>query len=248
MYFCTRKRIIIKITMTVNSKYNKQHVAQSMTGIWEPMTDEQRKFLVDNIVIREYGKNEAIYLEDHDPLFLLYVLEGKVKVYKTGMAGRQQIVRMIKPKEIFGYRAAFADENYITGATAFEKSVLCQIPTNVIKKIIIGNAMVGIFFLRQLAAKLGDADALTITLTQKHIRARLAEAIITIKDKFGVENDGKTLKLTTSREDIANISCMTTSNAIRTLSALASEGVISLEGRVIRIEDEAKLQRISDLG
>ena len=108
--------------------------------------------------------------------------------------------------------------------------------------------MVGVFFLRQLAAKLGDADTLTVTLTQKHIRARLAEAIITIKDKFGVEDDGKTLKLTTSREDIANISCMTTSNAIRTLSALAAEGVISLEGRMIRIEDEAKLQRISDLG
>ena len=234
--------------MTDNSKYNKQHVAQSMTGIWEPMTEEQRKFLVDNIVIRKYGKNEAIYVEDHAPQDLLYLLEGKVKIYKTGMAGRQQIVRMIKPKEIFGYRAAFVGEKYITGATAFEQSVLCQIPVDVIKNIIVGNSMVGVFFLRQLAAKLGDADTLTVTLTQKHIRARLAEAIITIKDKFGVEDDGKTLKLTTSREDIANISCMTTSNAIRTLSALAAEGAISLEGRMIRIEDEAKLQRISDLG
>lgn len=229
-------------------KYSKQRVAQSMTGIWESMTDDQKKFLVENIVIREYSKNEAIYLEEENPKYLLYVLEGKVKVYKTGMAGRQQIVRMIKPKEIFGYRAAFADEKYITGATAFEPTTLCEIPVDVIKQIIIGNAMVGIFFLRQLATKLGDADALTVTLTQKHIRARLAEAIITIKDKFGVECDGKTLKLATSREDIANLSCMTTSNAIRTLSALAAEGVISLEGRMIRIEDEAKLQRISDLG
>ena len=95
---------------------------------------------------------------------------------------------------------------------------------------------------------LGGADALTVTLTQKHIRARLAESIITIKEKFGVEDDGKTLALATSREDIANFSNMTTSNAIRTLSALASEGVISLNGRKIIIENEAKLQRISDLG
>ena len=74
------------------------------------------------------------------------------------------------------------------------------------------------------------------------------KSIILIKEKFGVENDGKTLSLATSREDIANISNMTTSNAIRTLSALASEGVLSLDGRKILIEDEAKLQRISDLG
>ena len=149
---------------------------------------------------------------------------------------------------MFGYRAAFASEKYITGATAFENTTLCQIPVDVIKKIIVANSMVGVFFLRRLATMFGGADALTVTLTQKHIRARLAEAIITIKEKFGVEDDGKTLNLATSREDIANISCMTTSNAIRTLSALAQEGVISLDGRSIKIEDEAKLQRISDLG
>lgn len=239
---------MIKITMREDSRYNKLHVAQSMTGIWESMTEEQRKFMVDNIVIREYDKNEAIYQEDEAPQFLLYVLDGKVKVYKTGMAGRQQIVRMIKPGEIFGYRAAFAEEEYITGATALEPTILCEIPVDVIKNIIVNNAMVGIFFLKQLATKLGDADALAVTLTQKHVRARLAEAIITIKDKFGMEGDGKTLRLATSREDIANIACMTTSNAIRTLSALASEGIISLEGRMIRIEDEDRLQKISDLG
>ena len=149
---------------------------------------------------------------------------------------------------MFGYRAAFASEKYITGATAFENTTLCQIPINVIKKIIVSNAMVGVFFLRRLASMLGGADALTVTLTQKHIRARLAEAIITIKDKFGVEDDGKTLSLSTSREDIANIACMTTSNAIRTLSALAQEGVISHDVRNIRIENEAMLHKISQIG
>ena len=169
--------------MKEHQRYNKLHVAKSMTGIWEAMTDEQKKFLVDNILIREYGKNEAIYREDEEPQYLLYVLDGKVKVYKTGMAGKQQIIRMIKPKEMFGYRAAFASEKYITGATAFENTTLCQIPVDVIKKIIVANSMVGVFFLRRLATMLGGADALTVTLTQKHIRARLAEAIITIKEK-----------------------------------------------------------------
>ena len=243
-----REKDQIVLEMNDNQRYNKLHVAQSMTGLWDSMKKKKKKYLVDSIVICKYSKNEAIYNEDEDPQFLLYVLDGKVKVYKTGMAGKQQIVRMIKPKEMFGYRAAFASEKYITGATAFENTTLCQIPINVIKKIIVSNAMVGVFFLRRLASMLGGADALTVTLTQKHIRARLAEAIITIKDKFGVEDDGKTLSLSTSREDIANIACMTTSNAIRTLSALAQEGVISLDGRNIRIENEAMLHKISQIG
>jgi CRP-like cAMP-binding protein len=51
-----------------------------------------------------------------------------------------------------------------------------------------------------------------------------------------------------AREDLANMSNMTTSNAIRTLSQFASEGIISLDGRKIKLLDEQELTRISRLG
>ena len=86
------------------------------------------------------------------------------------------------------------------------------------------------------------------TLTQKHIRGRLAESLIFLKDTYGYEDDNKTIKIYLSREDVANLSNMTTSNAIRTLSTFAQEGVISIDGRKIRILDLPKLERISELG
>jgi len=58
----------------------------------------------------------------------------------------------------------------------------------------------------------------------------------------------KTIKIYLSREDVANLSNMTTSNAIRTLSSFAQEGVIAIDGRKIKILDLQKLERISDLG
>ena len=57
-----------------------------------------------------------------------------------------------------------------------------------------------------------------------------------------------TIMLDLSREDVANLSNMTTSNAIRTLSTFAQEEVISIDGRKIKILDLPKLERISDLG
>jgi CRP-like cAMP-binding protein len=69
-----------------------------------------------------------------------------------------------------------------------------------------------------------------------------------LRDTYGFENDGKTIRVYLSREDIANLSNMTTSNAIRTLSILASEEIISLEGRKIMILDSYKLEKISELG
>ena len=72
--------------------------------------------------------------------------------------------------------------------------------------------------------------------------------MIFLKDTYGFEDDNSTIKIYLSREDIANLSNMTTSNAIRTLSTFASEGVIGIDGRKIRIQDLQKLERISELG
>ena len=58
----------------------------------------------------------------------------------------------------------------------------------------------------------------------------------------------KQSRVSLSREDIANLSNMTTSNAIRTLSNLASEGIIEIAGRKISILDSNHLEHISELG
>ena len=99
-----------------------------------------------------------------------------------------------------------------------------------------------------LSLELGFSNNRTVSLTQKHIRGRLAESLIVLKDTYGYEKDGKTIRAYLSREDIANLSNMTTSNAIRTLSTFATENVISIDGRKIKILDSRKLDRISTLG
>ena len=69
-----------------------------------------------------------------------------------------------------------------------------------------------------------------------------------MKDNFGTEDDGLTLAIAPSREDLANLSNMTTSNAIRTLSSFVSEGLIATDGRRITIQDEQQLRQISAMG
>ena len=117
-----------------------------------------------------------------------------------------------------------------------------------IKRIICQNTKVAVLFIKTLASMLGDADLLTVNLTQKHVRARVADSLLAMKEKYGVEDDGMTLCLNTSREDLANTSGMTTNNAIRTLSAFASEKVVELDGKKIKILNEKLLQLIASRG
>lgn len=96
------------------------------------------------------------------------------------------------------------------------------------------NNDLAMFFIKQLSVDLGIADERTVNLTQKHIRGRLAESLLFLKESYGLEEDGSTLSIYLSREDLANLSNMTTSNAIRTLSQFATERLITIDGRKIK--------------
>lgn len=102
--------------------------------------------------------------------------------------------------------------------------------------------------MKLLATELGQSNTRTVTLTQKHIRGRLAEALLFLRDTYGFEEDEQTLRVYLSREDLANLSNMTASNAIRTLSSFNSEGIIVLDGRKIKLVNVLQIEKISRLG
>ena len=115
-------------------------------------------------------------------------------------------------------------------------------------KLMKSNFNISLFFIRYLAKQLGYSDDRTVNLTQKHIRGRLAESLIFLRDSYGIEEDGYTLSIYLSREDLANLSNMTTSNAIRTLSAFANEKLIAIDGRKIKLINSDEILRISQIG
>lgn len=223
-------------------------IIAAIADMWELLTDQQRTLLADYLEIRRYKKNQVIYAEGETPSHLLCLLEGKVKIYRDGVGGRSQIMRVIKPVEYFAYRAYFAEESFVTAAAAFEATTVCAIPMAIISQLLKENNKLGMFFIKLLAIDLGISDERTVNLTQKHIRGRLAESLIFLKETYGLEEDGATISIFLSREDLANLSNMTTSNAIRTLSNFASEKLIAIDGRKIKIMNEEELKKISRIG
>jgi CRP/FNR family transcriptional regulator, polysaccharide utilization system transcription regulator len=234
--------------MTVNVGNVCQNCLDNKMSVFKVLSQEEREILASTHVCIHYRKGDLIYREGEKPQGLLCLSAGKVKIFKEGIGGREQIVRMAKPVGFIGYRALFAEENYMASAMAIEDSTICIIHKESLLKVLKTNAELSLNIIRSFAAELGLSNTRTVTLTQKHIRGRLAESLIFLKDTYGYEDDGKTIKVYLSREDIANLSNMTTSNAIRTLSHFAAEEVIAVDGRKIQILDNEKLEKISELG
>lgn len=223
-------------------------LSSSLPDIWRMLTEVERDQLRSTARIVHFKKNELIYLEEETPQDLMCLFKGKVKIYKSGVGGRSQIIRIIRPVQYFGYRAYFAREPYVTAASAFESCTVCLIPMELIEQFLRNNGDMALFFIQMLSVDLGIADQRIVNLTQKHVRGRLAESLIFLKESYGMEEDGATINIYLAREDLANLSNMTTSNAIRTLSNFVNERVIAIDGRKIKIIDEERLRKISRIG
>jgi len=225
-----------------------KEVFENPKSIFSSLTPEEKEDLQNHITLSYYKKNEFIFKEGDKPTSFLFLFEGKVIIYKEGVGGREQIIRMTKPLGLIGYRALIAEELHIGTAIALEDSTVGSISPEYLHSKLLKNPNFSFRIIQKLARELGFSNMRTVTLTQKHIRGRLAESLLLLKEKYGWENDGATLKVYLSREDIANLSNMTTSNAIRTLSTFAGEKVIAIDGRKIRILDIHRLEKISKLG
>lgn len=226
----------------------KKDIANSIANIWHCNDAYSVNKIQQNLTVRSFKRNELIYQENETPTHILFLVNGMAKIIKECGMGRSQVVRIIKEQSFMGFRAFFARECNTTSAIALEDSTVAALPLDIMAELIELHHSITDYFITILAATLGETDNRFVTITQKHIRGRLAETILALKANYGIENDGKTLNVIMNRYDLASLSNMSTSNAIRTLSSFATEGLIEISGRKIRILSEDELAKISRLG
>jgi CRP/FNR family transcriptional regulator, polysaccharide utilization system transcription regulator len=232
-------------------QYSNQYIEQCLEGpssIFKGLHQKEKETISQSHHIHIFKKGDSIFGEGDKSRGLIYLASGKVKLHKVGVGGREQILKMVKPNEFIGYRVLFAETNWSFSATAIEETIICSLEKNVILRILKKYHELSIRIIRTLTEELWISNNRIISLTQKHVRGRIAESLLLLSDTYGFEADGKTIAVSLSREDIANLSSMTPSNAIRTLSNFSAEGVIAIRRRKISILDNGILEQISELG
>jgi CRP-like cAMP-binding protein len=220
----------------------------TLVEIWDLLNDEERDLIRKNTTVKSFRRGEYLYRTDDPAEYMMCLQSGYVKLERMGVSKRCQILRMLSPKQIFGFRSYFAGQRHITQAVAMESTSVLFIQMTAVEQVLRKNGSLGMFFLRHLSVTLGDLGRRSVNLSQKHIRGRLADTLIFLVDKYGMDHDGFTVNIYLSREDLAAFSNMTTSNAIRTLSEFVDEGVLLVDGRRIKILDRDKLRKASACG
>lgn len=188
---------------------------------------------------------QLIFHEGGCPSGLYIVFSGKVKIAKSGEDGREKIVRFARKGDVIGYRSLLSGDRYSCSAYAIDQVSLCFIAQDLLKTLISQNPDLAFRLMKLLADDLKKAEESSTHLAQKQVRERVAEALVILRDTYGFEQDGHTLNIQLTREELAGMAGTARETASRFLSEFNNEGIIELRGKTIKIHDMGKITHIA---
>ncbi len=193
-----------------------------------------------------YKKGSIIYREGSRLTGFYCVTRGIVKIYKTGADGKEQIIRFAKRGEIIAYRSLLSQELACTTSKVIEEAVLCHIPYQTLIYLIRHNWEFSLHMLQIVCKELREANDFITDIAQKTVRERLAEILLLLKDSFELDQT-KTLQITLTREELANMIGTATETVIRLLSEFKQDKLIELQGRRIKLLNIPGLTKVANL-
>jgi len=216
-------------------------------SLFSSLSTEKLCILSENKTCVKYKKGQVIFYEGTRPLGLFCVNGGKIKVYKDGSMGKEQIISFAKGGDFLGYRALLSEEFYAASASIIEDATVCFIPKSDFLNVLNTDAEFGKRLMKSVCHEIGVLEEKIITLAQKSVRERLASTLLMLKATYGIEGEGSELiDIALSREDLANIVGTVTETVIRLLTEFKEDGLIANEGKKIRILNVKGLAKTAD--
>jgi len=190
-----------------------------------------------------FKKGTALFSEGQHPTGVFCIHKGKLKLFKLGSSGKEQIIRFAKEGDMIGYRSLLSGELFSATAETMEEAQICFIPKETLFQMLQVNPKLSFEMMKLACHELGEASKVITNLAQKPVRERLAEILLILKHTFGEDKEGY-IDVSLTREEISNMTGTATESAIRLLSEFKADELILLDGKRIKILNAKKLAKI----
>jgi len=217
-------------------------------GLFQDLTPRERQDLHGLFRERRLERDEIIFLEGEPAEYVYLVYQGKVKIVKQAPAGREMILEVFAPGDVFG-GAALLFHHHPATAVALEPGALLCLPRVNYLAFLRRSPPAAFQIIDLLRRRLDEAHQAIRGLTAERVETRVARVLFKLADKTGVsDNAGTRLGLQLTRQDIADMVGCTLETAIRILSRWQKEGLVKTHDGVITILNRQELHRLLQLG
>ena len=215
-------------------------------ALFKNLTREESDMLNFEKEFRQFRRGEILYTEGSRISGFYCIHSGIIKVFKTGLDGKEQIIRFAKPGEIIAYRSVLSNEVACTSAKVIDDCQVCFIPSEILISLVKSNSSFALELLKLACHELGEANSFITDIAQKTVRERLAEILLLLLNDFSLDEQNY-LRISLTREELANIVGTATESVIRLLSEFKTDKLIELNGRKIKILNKKGLEKISNV-
>jgi CRP-like cAMP-binding protein len=198
-------------------------------------------------VVKRFGKDEYIFFEGDPSSWLGVILEGRVKMIKHSEAGKDVVLDVISPGEMLGEVAVFNGEPHPATAQAMEPTVLASIYRDDYLRLLKQYPALALRVIAELGRRLREAQETIKSMAVERVERRIARILLKLAATTGSSSEeGITIELPLTRQDIAEMAGTTVETAIRTMSKFRKKGLVRTKrGQVIILEPH-QLVRIAE--
>lgn len=192
---------------------------------------------------------EFAFIEGDRAEAVCVLASGRIKVIRETEEGREVILRMIQPGEVFGGAGGWGQPCYPASAVALEDALVLLLPAAEFVGLVGRYPDFAQAVIYELGARLREAEARIRDLQTERAARRIARALLRLANKTGVRTEaGIEIGLPLSRQDLAELAGTTLSTASRTLSAWDREGlIVAGRERVVIVKTHALVAIAEDL-
>lgn len=214
--------------------------------LFEGLGDDDLARLERLLRHRRYGRGESIFFEGDPGEGMYVVIDGRVRIYRSGIDGREQTMEILGPGDPFGAVVLFDGGDYPAGAEAADDALVGMLASADLERFLVEQPPLCLKILKILSARLRESKDQLADLALKDVRGRIASALLQLVQKHGIETPaGTNLDLGLTHQQLAHLVGATRETVTRVLKELRDRQVIAIDRKGITITDPDQLEQLS---
>lgn len=212
--------------------------------LFASLDDQAFAALTEELTEVELSRGSSLFHEGDPGDQLYFIVSGKIKLGRTAPDGRESLVAIMGPGELFGEMALFDPSPRSTSATAVSETRLAGLKHENLKKVIERSPDVSAQLLQALARRLRRTNESLADLVFSDVPGRVAKALLDLADRFGrPATDGILVAHELTQEELAQLVGASRETVNKALADFASRGWLRLEPRSVVIMDVERMKR-----
>ena len=218
--------------------------ALSKAPLLHELNEEDRATVRPHTHVVMLRRGDHLYEEGDVDDKLYVVIEGKVKLTRTSSDGREVLVLVQGPGDMFGELAMFDPTYRRSTAAAVTDARLAAIAHSDLRDVLVRRPTVALVLLKELAQRLRLITDTTTDLIFTDVPGRVAKALLDLADKFGVRQaDGIQVTHDLTQEELAQLVGASRETVNKALADFVGRGWIQLSAKSVLIIDPDRLRR-----